>query len=164
MNWNIFFQFSPILQPVCLDWHPPRVETHGPQTVSLDGGPNQVFFVGACRLLLTGCTRPFCWAGRCTPANLHPFCTPRACSFANQRFLGCIWGGNSPWSEFICGHGGCLLTKEAASNTGTVQNGRKSQTYCQYSMQTRSVPNSPFQGLSEYTPHTPTYGTPSRPK
>ena len=78
-------------------------------------------------------------------------CTPRACSFANQRFLGCIWGGNSPWSELICGHGGCLLTKEAASNTCTVQNGRKSQRYCQYSMQTQGAPNSPFQGLPEYT-------------
>ena len=57
--------------------------------------------------------------------------------------------------EFVCRHGGCLLTKEAASNTGTVQNGRKSQTCCQYSMQTQGVPNSTFQGLSEYTPHTP---------
>ena len=127
----------------------------------LCSGQNPVFLVGACRLLRTGCTRPFCWARRCTPANLHPLSTPRAYSFANQRFVGCIWGGNSPWSEFICGHVGCLLTKEAASNTGTVQNGRKSQTYCQYSMQTQGVPNSPFQGFSEYTPHTPTYGTPS---
>ena len=34
VNWNIFFQFFPILQPACLDWHPPCVERHGPQTVS----------------------------------------------------------------------------------------------------------------------------------
>ena len=32
----------------CLDWHPPRVERHGPQAVS---GQNLVFLVGACRLL-----------------------------------------------------------------------------------------------------------------
>ena len=44
------------------------------------------------------------------------------------------------------------MQKEAAGSRHTVQKGRKSQTYCQYSMQTQGVPNSPFQGLSEYTP------------
>ena len=33
VNWNKFLQFFPILQPACLDWHPPCVERHGPQTV-----------------------------------------------------------------------------------------------------------------------------------
>ena len=54
--------------------------------------------------------------------------------------------------------------KEAASNTCTVRNGRKSQTCRQSSKQTWGVPNSPFQGLSGYTPHTPTSGTLSRQK
>ena len=35
VNWNIFLQFFPILQPACLNWHPPCVERHGPQAVSL---------------------------------------------------------------------------------------------------------------------------------
>ena len=34
VNWSIFFQFFPILQAACLDWHPPRVQRHGPQTIS----------------------------------------------------------------------------------------------------------------------------------
>ena len=46
--------------------------------------------------------------------NLHPGSTPRACSFANQRLLRCIWGCNSAWREFVSGHGGCVLTKTAS--------------------------------------------------
>ena len=82
------------------------------QRSGLCGG--QKLVVGACRLLRTSCTWPFCWAGRCTPANLQPLCSHRACSCANQRFLGCIWGGNSPWSEFVYGHGGSLSTKRGS--------------------------------------------------
>ena len=52
---------------------------------------------------------------------------------------------------------------EAANHTGTVQNGQKSQTCRRCSMRTRGVPNSPLQGLSEYTPHTPPYWTANHP-
>ena len=97
----------PILQPVCLDWHPPCVERHGPQAVSREV-QNLVFLVGACRLPRTGCTRPFCRGLR--TSNLHPGCTVRACPFPNQRLLWSIWC-NSTWREFVCRHGGCLLTK-----------------------------------------------------
>ena len=41
--------------------------------------------------------------------------------------------------------------KRAASNTDTVQNGKNSQIYREYRMPTCGVPNTPFQGLSEYT-------------
>ena len=46
--------------------------------------------------------------------HLHPLYTPRAHSFVHQRFLWCIGGSNSPWSEFICRHGSCLLTKRGS--------------------------------------------------
>ena len=69
------------------------------------------------------------WQGAGSPSSkFHP----RACSFANQRLLWCIGGSNSTWCEFVYGHGSCLLTKEALSYTGTVKNGRKTQTYRLY--------------------------------
>ena len=71
------------------------------------------------------------------------------------RLLWCSGGSNSTLCEFVRRHVRCLSTKEAASNTGLVQNGRNSQTHRQYRMQPRGVPNSPFQGLSEYSPPTP---------
>ena len=73
--------------------------------------------------------------------------------------LWCIGRSNSTLREFVCRHGTCLLTKRRSRQHSTVQNGQRSQTCRQYSMQTQGVPNSPFQGLFECTPHTPTYGT-----
>ena len=122
----------------------------------LCGGQNLVFLVGACRLLRTGCARPFCWAGRSAAANLHPLCTPRASFFGDQRFLGCIRGGNSPWTEFVRGHGGCLLTKRGRKQHRHRPKRTKISNERQYSMQTQGVPNSPFQGLRGF-PTYPTY-------
>ena len=73
--------------------------------------------------------------------------------------LWCIGRSNSTLREFVCRHGTCLLTKRRSRQHSTVQNGQRSQTCRRYSMQTQGVPNSPFQGLFECTPHTPTYGT-----
>ena len=66
-----------------------------------------------------GCCEPpvrgfFCGARGLHATNLHPGSTPRACSFASQRLLRCIRGCNSTCREFVCGHGGCLLTKTAS--------------------------------------------------
>ena len=63
-----------------------------------------------------GCREPpargFCaCASGFLASNPHPGCTPRACSFANQRFLRCIWGCNSTLREFVSGYGGCLMKK-----------------------------------------------------
>ena len=76
----------------------------------------------------TGCPRPFCSARVPFRSNPHPVCTTRARCFQNQWFLWCIWGRNSTWHEFVCRDGGCLVQH---ADPG--------------------VPNSPFQGLSEYT-------------
>ena len=80
---------------------------------------------------------------------------PRACSFANQRLLWCIGRSNSTWCELICRHGSCLLTKRGSRQQTHRPQRTNSQTNCQYSKQTWGVPNSPLQGLSEYTPYTP---------
>ena len=108
---------------------------------------NVVVLVGACRWLRAASTRPFCCARVLLASNLHPGCTARACSFVHQRLLWCIGGSNSPWRELVLRHGGCLLTKKAASNTGRVQNGRRSQTCCHYSMQTQVFQIALFKGF-----------------
>ena len=59
-----------------------------------------------------GTHRPAC---KWVPSHLHPLCTPRASPFTHQRFLWCIRGSNSSWSEFVCGHGGCLVTKRGST-------------------------------------------------
>ena len=66
-----------------------------------------------------GCCEPpvrgfFAVLGVLMRLTLHPGSSPRACSFASQRLLPCIWGCNSMWREFVPGHGGCLLTKTAS--------------------------------------------------
>ena len=73
----------------------------GSKSGGLSSRQNVVLLVCACRLLRTGCTRPFRFACRLFTSNLHPVCTARACSFPNQRFLWCIRGCNSTWREFV---------------------------------------------------------------
>ena len=48
----------------------------------------------------------------------------KASSFAQQRFLWCIGGSNSTWRTMVAAG----QQNEATSTTGTVQNGRKSET------------------------------------
>ena len=127
---------------------------------SLCSGQNLVFLVGACRLLQTGCPAFFCLAARPVPSHLHPLCSPRASPFPHQRLLWCIWGSNSPWSEFVCGCGSCLLTKRGRKQHRHRPKRTKISNISSVQHADLGVPNSPFQGLSEYTPHTPTFGTP----
>ena len=75
----------------------------------------------------------------------------------HQRLLWCIGGSNSPWSEFVCGHGSCLLTKRGSKKHRHRPNRTKISNLS--SVQTQGVPISPLQWLSEYTPHTPSSGT-----
>ena len=100
------------------------------------------------------------WPGR-LPGHLLPGFTPRACPFANQRLLWCIWGSNSPWSEFVCRHGSCLLTKRGSRQHRHRPKRTKISNMSSVQHADLGFPNSPFQGLSEYTPHTPTSGTPT---
>ena len=58
--------------------------------------------------------RPLRWLCLCTCTHLHPPYTPGARSFAHQRLLWCIRGGNNAWCKFVCRHGGCLLTKRGS--------------------------------------------------
>ena len=82
----------------------------GCKSSGLSSGQNLVFLMGTCRLLRTGGVRLFGLPGR-LPGHLHPVCTPRARSFAHQRFLWCIGGSNSTSREFVFRHCSCLLTK-----------------------------------------------------
>ena len=164
--WNMFFQFFPILQPACLDWHPPRVEIPklACKRSGLCGGQNLVVLMRACKLLRTSCTEHFCPATLPVLSHLHPLCTPRASPFTHQRLLWGIRGSNSPWIEFVCRHGSCLLTKRGSKQ----HRHRPKQTKISHMSSVQhadpGVPNSPFQGLSEYTPQNPTSGTLSWPK
>ena len=101
------------------------------------------------------------WLGLACPSHLPPGFTPRACPFANQSLLWCIWGSNSPWSEFVCRHGSCLLTKRGNKQHRHRPKWTKISNMSSIQHADLGVPNSPFQGLSEYTPHTPASGTPS---
>ena len=86
--------------------------------------------------------------------HLHPPHTPCTRSFAHQRLSWCIGGSNRTWCKCVCRHGSCLLRKEAARNAGTVQNGRKSQTCRQYSIQTWVCQIALFKGFPNL-PHMP---------
>ena len=65
--------------------------------------------------------------------------------------LGC----NSTLHEFVCGHGSCLLTETGCKQHRHCPKRTTISNIPSYNMQTQGVPNSFFQGLSEYTPHTP---------
>ena len=58
-----------------------------------------------------GASLPGYQAHTVAPAPTVP---PRASPLAHQRLLWCIRGSNSPWSEFRCGHGSCVLTKRGS--------------------------------------------------
>ena len=87
------------------------------------------------------------------PSHLHPVCTPRARSFAHQRFLWCIGRSNSTWREF------CMQIWELPVDNNRQQATQavsKTDENLKHTVRTaQGVPNSPFQGLSEYTPYTP---------
>ena len=87
------------------------------------------------------------------------FAPPERALFRTKDFCGASGDATARGVNLYDDMVAACLQKQAESNTGIVQNGRNSQTYRQYSEQTWGVPNSPFQGLSEYTPHTPTSGT-----
>ena len=96
----------------------PNLPKPGSKGGGLSGRQNVVLLVGACRLLRTGWMGLFCLTTRPLPSHLDPLCTPRASPFARQRLLWCIRGSNSPWSEFVCRHGSCLLTKRGSKEHG----------------------------------------------
>ena len=93
------------------------------------------------------------------PDHLRPSFTPRACSFANQRLLWCIRGSNSVWCEFVYRHGSCLLTKRGSEQHRHRPERTKISNRLSVQHADLGVPNGPFQGLSEYTPHAPPFGT-----
>ena len=109
------------------------------------------------------CTGFLALLGR-TLSHTHPLCTPRTRPFADQRFLGCIRRSNSTLHEFVCGHGTCLLTNRGRKQHRHRPKWTKISNMSSVQHANLGVPNSPFQWLSEYTPHTPPFGTLSRHK
>ena len=93
------------------------------------------------------------------PGHLCPSFTPRACSFANQRLLWCIGGSNSAWCEFENRHGSCLLTKRGSEQHRYRPKWTKISNMSSVQHADPGVPNNPFQGLSEDTPHIPPFRT-----
>ena len=120
----------------------------------LCSGQNLVFLVGAGKLRCPACTGFLGLLGR-TPSHTHPLCTPRTHPFAHQRFLGCIGRSNSTLREFVCGHGTCLLTNRGRKQHRHRPKWTKISNMSSVEHANLGVPNSPFQWLSEYTPHTP---------
>ena len=95
------------------------------------------------------------WTAWHDAESLAPILRPRASPFMHQRFLWCIRGSNSPWSEFVCGHGSCLLTKRGSKQHRHRPRRTKISSMRLVQHADLGVPNNPFQGLSECTPHTP---------
>ena len=94
-----------------------------------------------------------------TPSHTHPLCTPRASPFAHQRFLWCVRGRYSTLREFVYRHSSCLLTKRGSRQYTCCPKRTNLSNMSLVHHANPGVPNSPFQGLSKYTPHTPPFGT-----
>ena len=95
---DIFLHFIPILQPFSAKAPTRCMQRH----IVHQWGPSRRFRCEDDQRLLSACRKLL---------HPHPLCSPRATPFAHQRILWCIGGSNSTRCEFVCRHGGCLLTK-----------------------------------------------------
>ena len=156
VNWNIFRQSFPILQPACLDWHPPYGERHGPQAGMLRDPHCVVWSAGPCSMQWSHCTlispRQSQDGGACSQGRVsYQNPTTVFCHLSSKGSA----GGADGWPKTFRHHPAIPTHPRVSKELRHLPKWTKISNMSSVQHADLGVPNSPFRGLSKYTPHTP---------